>query len=298
MFKRDLAVKFSMGPKIYITAVRLTAFRSDALVRGFTLIELLVVIAIIAILASLMLPALSRAKHTADSAVCKGNLRQIGVALSMYLADTEYYPGNYAPHRNHGEAFPTYIVWPELLESYTSVKMPTNGSRGKPASIYKCPGLHRVIDDPDFDYGYNGFGAKAYPTALVENERGLGLGHSGAKNLRVKEDEVVRPTQMIAVGDSPPMPRGSAMPRGWVTSYDLSSAIGGLYPPASPALAQNTALHRAVSRRHSGRWNILFCDGHIEDLTTSKVFSKKAEVLRRWNRDDDPHEDLVASWLQ
>src|SRR2546426_10169292 len=60
---------------------------------GFTLVELLVVIAVIAILAALLLPALAKAKASAQSAACKSNLRQLGLALNMYVDDWGKYPG-------------------------------------------------------------------------------------------------------------------------------------------------------------------------------------------------------------
>lgn len=59
---------------------------------GFTLIELLVVIAILSLLVSLLLPSLNRARELARQTVCASNQRQIGILLTMYSAESHYYP--------------------------------------------------------------------------------------------------------------------------------------------------------------------------------------------------------------
>jgi len=109
--------------------------------RAFTLIELLVVIAIIAILAAMLLPALSRAKEKANATSCRNNLKQWGGATLIFALDNDdYLPKDGTPNGtsvNEG----WYVDLPRILGLRTYREMPwrTNASIDPGRSIWICP---------------------------------------------------------------------------------------------------------------------------------------------------------------
>src|SRR5262245_53937680 len=87
---------------------------------AFSLVELLVVIAIIGLLASLLFPALSRGKAHAKSAVCQSNLRQFGLALSLYLFDYNVYPLDHNNVDHNSTPMKAGTIWYVTLLPYTA----------------------------------------------------------------------------------------------------------------------------------------------------------------------------------
>ena len=170
--------------------------------RAFTLIELLVVIAVIMILAALLLPALSRTKLAAQSAVCKANLRQYGQALRMYLNDFGFYPPG--PTTETLTAGP---FWYQLMQPYTGSAWQTwDLQHGAPASsvtgLHVCPSYARLGGDfqaTQGAYAYNGSTLGA--VSMLTNAPGDGGGFETLYG-RVRESDVACPTELPAFFDS------------------------------------------------------------------------------------------------
>jgi len=154
-------------------------------VKGFTLIELLVVIAIIAVLMAIIMPAMRRIKESAKQTICKSNLRNVGLALFMYLDDNDRKLPNY--HSANG--FLWYDAGGNLLPLSNSTAY--WGIIYKPylkeTKIFNCPSLRRV---PSLIYDVD-------PDAVQEAAFALNF-HEDARN---KSTNDLRPSEFIFCHD-------------------------------------------------------------------------------------------------
>lgn len=206
----------------------MTRPRSDA---AFTLVELLVVIAIIALLASLLLPALSRAQSKARSTQCVSNLRQWGLAFRQYADDNK----DSLPRRGQGvqplaqidrpgdwfNALPPYFA----SQPYQQLFAANQKFKPHSSSVFVCP----VAADPGSDhflpYGMN---MNLCPWILPQP---------------TKFAEVARPLQVVAMADAP-------------------GPYASTFPSAKPY---------SVLARHSRRVNIVFLAGQVNSFAADYV---------------------------
>lgn len=241
--------------------------------QAFTLIELLVVIAIIAILAALLLPALSKAKDQAQSLKCKSNLRQIGIALETYLSDHEKYPDHFG-----WDSWGLVPTWEAELQPYFGVSW-TNRDFNCPA--YKGPRVAATTNEPDFPfnlcsyaYNCNGSAIGPVPSLLL----GLAWLNPGPGLYAVPASSVKAPSDMIAFADTRLM-RGAGAAPGW-PSYDIF--------PNDVIRLRPFGFGEYDPIRHGKNYNVLFCDGHVTAIPR-EYFITVSNIATSLNIDHQPH---------
>lgn len=232
--------------------------------KAFTLIELLVVIAIIAILAAILFPVFARAREQARKASCMSNLKQIGIAVMMYVQDyDETYPiaNLYAtPQR----------FWYSVLDPYTKSKQvfvcPDVGVAGPYGNYFGDDGLRATND-----YAWNICGTHSYATIAGVAGVGNGFGYyygayctPGGTGHPVTLSTVQESSATILITDPPSSgySAGSAYGIGYSSEQYMPVLHGG-----QPWTTTATTI-----TDFSGGGNYLFADGHVKFLQANVAY--------------------------
>ena len=226
--------------------------------RGFTLIELLVVIAVIAILAALLFPVFSSAKKAAKRTTCMSNVRQIEMAVLMYLSDSEdVYPQTrqYSSQPDVEDAAgeidePIYSSWFEPVEAYTA------SSKNANPAVFSCP------EDPD------PFGRLCFeidpdsPQVISYLENGyFAFGLSQGTITNASNTVYLAERRSIPVGEDDPYCDDIYHP--WFNAANNQA-------PEDEMVAGSGAI---ATDRHLGLANYGFADGHVKALTWVSTYA-------------------------
>ena len=225
---------------------------------AFTLIELLVVIAIIAILASLLLPAIGKAKEKGKAAVCMSNLRQMGISSMLYADD---YDERYVPTFTVRGNNATRIAWFNHLQPYQQT-----------TNLILCPTRTRAFNEK-----FSLYSSEVGDRALSNYAMNFKIGGCDWPGVWPKETwrqlklvEIVNPSQTVYVtdGGSRPSnarnrdvtvtPASAEKPGAWVLHDPRDSA------PCNGCVTSGDPNWGGPHLRHGGKSQVLFSDTHVE----------------------------------